>query len=928
MKRREKTADRARDQQTQRELEALRQQLNNKETQLSSLRQQLDRDWGQLGNMSGWSASDIKARLLDEAERARAEAERARAEAERHAEDLEQTRRGLKKAYRALARRNTQLETSAEVAREAAGILNVRKLLETTVHLISERFGFYQAAVFLMDETGRQAVLQAMAGVGNPGGLNYGDRLPIGEAGGLVGWVAQTGGASVRVAPEEPPVQIGQPLGILVPQSEVALPLKVRDRMIGVLDVCSMDADAFTDEEVSILQTLADQVGVAVENARLFEQIKRHSRQLLTAAEISKSAMTRLDPEELMRYAVELIRDGFDLYYVGLFLVDETGAYALLQAGSGRSADICPGSGCKTPLTSTCGVSRSIRSRTAVLNFEMTPCTLSETRSEMVLPLITWDKAIGALTIQSTAENAFAEHDVLVFQTMADQIAIALENARLFKEAHDARRLARQAQEAAEAANQAKSVFLANMSHELRTPLNAILGFTQLMGRDPDLTVGQRENVETISRSGTHLLSLINDVLEMSKIEAGRTTLAEQNFDLHRLLDELATMFRLRAADKSLELNFEGASEVPRYVRTDESKMRQILINLLGNAVKFTSDGSVILRVASRHDGLSLEPRVWLHFEVEDTGPGIAEREQNVIFEPFVQAGNDQRYVDGTGLGLPISRQFARLMGGEIGVQSEVGRGSLFFCDLPVQVVGAADVVTAQLEREVIGLEPGQAAPDGGPYRILVVEDREANRRLLVELLASVGLPPEGFAVQSANNGREALEIWQIWQPHLIWMDMRMPVMDGYEATRQIKAALNGPTPVIIALTASAFEEDRQRIFEVGCDDFVRKPFRSAEIFEKIAQHLGVRYRYEAPAEVRSAGSTMVGPVNLGALPAELLARLEKAAVETDLLMISDAIDAAQGYDAAAAETLSRLADNFEYQKIVSLIQQTRTVQG
>jgi signal transduction histidine kinase/DNA-binding response OmpR family regulator len=930
----------------------LRQQLNTKENQLRSLRQQLGGSAGRLGSVSGWTAADLKANLLDEAERARAEAEK-------HAEELDRARRRLKTAYHTLERRSTQLETAAQVAREAAGILDVGKLLETTVHLISDRFGFYQAAVYLLDETGKYAVLRAASWEGGQQLLERGHKLLVGYQG-IVGQVAKTGEPSSfnlgSTSGEDRRSEAGDRDLIPVVRSETALPLKVRAQVIGVLDVRSSEPSAFTEEDVAILQTLADQVAVALDNARLFEQIKRHSRQLLTAAEVSKSVMTLLEPEKLMQRTVTLIREGFDLHYVGIFLVDEAGEYAVLHAGSGEPGYSPLPQGHRLGLHPDCVIARSITEARALLIGDIhqddvahgdaaghdTGClqthTLPKTRAEMVLPLVTRGKPVGALTIQSAHRASFSDKDIPVFQTMADQIAIALENARLFEETSEAKMLARQAQEAAEAANTAKSAFLANMSHELRTPLNAILGFTQLMSRDPNLMPGQQENLEIVSRSGMHLLTLINDVLEMSKIEAGRTVLAEHSFDLHRMLEELETMFRLRASDRGLALRFVTAEDMPQYVRADESKLRQVLINLLGNAVKFTEEGGITLRVVVDHQGTSEDSkdgRCPLHFEVEDTGPGISADDLDILFDPFVQTGatsvreNGRGFTEGTGLGLPISRQFVRLMGGEITVRSEIGRGSVFAFTVDVALTDASEVHVDEPAREVIGLEPGQQAPDGGPYRLLVVEDRVANRQLLVKLLASLGSPPQGFAVREATNGEEALEVWEAWRPHLIWMDMRMPVMDGYETTQRIKATPQGQETVIIALTASAFEEDRVEVLDVGCDDFVRKPFRSAEIFDKLAQHLGVRYIYEetaSPAEMgaRAKSLAQAGLTSqaLAALSPDLRHRLAQAVTETDMLRITDIIAEIRDHDGALADALKSLADDFEYDKIALILQQ------
>jgi two-component system sensor histidine kinase/response regulator len=470
-----------------------------------------------------------------------------------------------------------------------------------------------------------------------------------------------------------------------------------------------------------------------------------------------------------------------------------------------------------------------------------------------------------------------------------------------------------QAKEAAEAASRAKSAFLANMSHELRTPLNAILGFSEFMARDPNLTSDQRENLGTIGRSGQHLLALINDVLEMSKIEAGRTMLNVGSLDLHLLLDDLEDMFRLRATDKGLELIFDRSPGVPRYIRTDEGKLRQVLINIVGNAVKFTEEGGVTLRVGS--SGLP-NSRQQILFEVEDTGPGIAPEEMGGLFNPFVQTSSGQKSQEGTGLGLPISRQFISLMGGDISVSSALGRGSIFKFDVKAELADADEVAAKYPARRVIGLEPNQPA-----YRLLVVEDRDANRKLLVKLLS-----PLGFDVQEATNGREAIEAWEEWEPHLVFMDMRMPVMDGHEAIRLIKSTTKGQATVVIALTASAFEEDRKIILSEGCDGFIRKPFREAEIFEVLSKHLGVRFLYEEGQgqmpQALQAESEELSPEDLAAIPAEWVADLHRAATRADGDLVLGLIDLIRERDKPIADALASLARDFRFEAIMALTQQ------
>ncbi|MEM9540038.1 MAG: ATP-binding protein [Cyanobacteria bacterium P01_E01_bin.42] len=478
------------------------------------------------------------------------------------------------------------------------------------------------------------------------------------------------------------------------------------------------------------------------------------------------------------------------------------------------------------------------------------------------------------------------------------------------------------AKEKAEVANQAKSAFVANMSHELRSPLNAILGFAQIMTRSQTLPPEHQENVSIINRSGEHLLILINNVLDLSKIEAGRITLNPKNSDLHRLLGDIEDMFHLKAEAKRLQLLFEQIGEVPQYIRTDEMKLRQVLINLINNAIKFTEEGGISVRVSpnqspvTSHQSpvtshqLPVTKSIALKFEVEDTGAGIASEELDRLFEAFSQTETGKKAQEGTGLGLPISRKFVQLMGGDIEVNSQVGKGTRFAFSIDATLVAESDIEITTPKRRAIALAPNQ--PN---YRILIVDDKPLNRKLLVKLLS-----PLGFDLQEASNGQEAIDIWKTWQPHLIWMDMRMPIMDGFTATQTIKAAPQERAPIIIALTASILEEEKAVVLAAGCDKFMRKPFREEDIFQTMEEYLGVCFLYEElelqSQEVRDTQASIQEKVN--ALSSEFKEQLRFALMTAKLPRIATAIASIREVDDLLAETLQKYCDRFEYQKILS----------
>ena len=457
-------------------------------------------------------------------------------------------------------------------------------------------------------------------------------------------------------------------------------------------------------------------------------------------------------------------------------------------------------------------------------------------------------------------------------------------------------------------ANRAKSVFLANMSHEIRTPMNAILGFSQLMQRDEGLTPRQCQYLGTINRSGEHLLALINDILEMSKIEAGRTTLNPSTFDLPALLKDLEMMFRVRTDEKKLSFSVETIGDVPQFIVNDINKLRQVFINVIGNAVKFTEQGGIVLRVRADREGAT---GPCLRVEVEDSGPGISPDDQDKLFRHFEQTKTGQQAGTGTGLGLAISREFVRLMGGDITVSSQVGKGSVFIIHLPLKEGEARAVQAKDNPRHVVRLQPGQPA-----CRVLIADDIEDNRQLLAQLLA-----PIGFEIQLATNGAEAVQEFEQWRPHLILMDFRMPVMDGQEAISRIREMAGGREVKIIAVTASAMDDNRQELMEVGADDFIGKPFREAELFQKIHIHVGVDYLYaEDPTATAPGEAAELTRESLADWPPDLIHPMREAVITADLDQLLARIQEVEVRDPRIARGLRRLAEGFEYQKLLDLL--------
>jgi predicted ATPase/signal transduction histidine kinase/CheY-like chemotaxis protein len=703
------------------------------------------------------------------------------------------------------------------------------------------------------------------------------------------------------------------------PKSILCAPLLNQGQLIGIVYLENNLADSvFTSDRLELIKLLSSQAAIALTNARLYTQVQSTQNRLNKFLNAIPLGISVHDAKGQIIYTNQIgqqLLNIQDLPKAETEKLSET--YGVYRAGTGE-----------------------------IYPVEQLPVVRSLGGEKAQADDLELYRSDGNIFVEATSTPIFddtgnVEYAIAAFQDISDRKQAEktlIENVRLEQEISDRKKTEAElerAKETAVAANLAKSTFLANMSHELRTPLNAILGFSQLMDGDTNLLNEQKENLNIIHRSGNHLLSLINQVLDLSKVEAGRMTLSETNFDIHHFLVDIEDMFALKAQYQGLQLRFECAADVPKYIYADEVKLRQVLINLIGNAIKFTASGSVSVEVKNQAQTqiTNNQQPTTITFEVKDTGVGIAADELEKLFQPFVQTASGQKVQQGTGLGLTISRQFIRLMGGEITVISgdkaftpgmplrELSddtnalptSGTTFQFDISVSIADRNQIQNQPYHHCVVALAPNQPQ-----YRILVVDDKDDNRQLLIKLLK-----PLGFEVQEATNGIEALETWDSYSPHLIWMDMRMPVMDGYEATKRIKSTIKGQATAVIALTASVWEEEKAVILSAGCDDFVRKPFEKEVIFNIMAKHLGVSYIYQEQ-ELSSPPSNVTGePLNLtdllAAMSKEWLVNLYEAALDADSELVSELLDDIPESHAFELQTLRNWVAKFQFEKILDL---------
>ena len=466
------------------------------------------------------------------------------------------------------------------------------------------------------------------------------------------------------------------------------------------------------------------------------------------------------------------------------------------------------------------------------------------------------------------------------------------------------------AEQAAQSANRAKSEFLANMSHELRTPLNGILGYAQILKRDKTLNEPQKDGLGIIHQCGEHLLTLINDILDLSKIEARKMELHLSNFHFPQFLEGIVELCRIRAQQKDIYLTYQPLAPLPMAVQGDEKRLRQVLINLLSNAIKFTTTGGVTFQVSYQHEKI--------RFHVEDTGVGMASEQLEEIFLPFHQVGERDRKSEGTGLGLAISRQLVQMMGGEIKVNSILDKGSVFYFDLDLPSVDQWVDIAQTDKRPIVSYL-------GDKRKILIADDKWENRSILMKMLE-----PLGFEIMEATDGLDCITKAQEWQPHVILMDLMMPSLNGLEATRRIRK-LPDLKVVVIATSASVFDFDQQQSFQAGCNDFLPKPIRNQELLEKLRDYLGLSWVYEEikneTLKIKNEGFLEPSAQVMVPPPVEEIAALFDLAMMGDLRGIAKRAAQLEQMNQEwipFASHLRQLAKGFEEKQILEFVKQYR----
>jgi PAS domain S-box-containing protein len=784
-----------------------------------------------------------------------------------------------KRAEEAQARRHHEMAAIHQVVTATTSTLDLQQVLEAFLNNLRTLSGGDRASIMLLDQNADQLVAVAARGADGPRPVG----LSLGRGEGAAGrvWesmkpliIPDVRGSPNYVPPEVPPEDEGRQVASA--RGYAGFPLVSRGRLIGVASLVTTSRRDFLPEEITFIETLCGAAAVSIDNALAHQEIRRRAEKLTGEIAIHRSHAENV---------LGSISDG-----VATIDLDKR------IASWNRGAETIMG-----------------YSELDVLGM---PC------HEVFHELGADGKPLGhtkdcAFDAVASTGQPYHPREISSVRRNGQAIAISVSDAplldnkgnfqgvvRVFRDFTYERELLDNLQRA----SRAKSMFLANMSHEIRTPMNAILGFSQILLKDPTLTATHRQHLDVIARSGDHLLSLIDDVLDMSRIDAGRARLAPSSFNLRRMLTDLSSMVRLRAESKGLGFAVTVADGVPAVLLADEKRLRQILINLIGNAIKFTNTGSVQCSVAARRE---TDVALWLTVDVEDTGPGVPPSETERIFHPFEQTEAGAS-VEGTGLGLAISREFARLMGGDITLDSKVGRGSRFRLHAPVAVGTSGEATPVALRRRVLGIRPGL-----GPFHILVADEQSESRLLLVEMLKAVG-----FGTREAASGEEAVTLATEWSPEAILMDLHKPGTEGLQAIRSLRAMVPRRHIPIIAMSASAFEDDRRQALDAGATDFVRKPIRESELLEKIRAVLDIEYVYftDLPRQGAAPGGGATDSGRL-CLPARTVEQLRQAIDSADYDRIIAILDAMADTTPEAATELRAIAERFDYAGLLDRVE-------
>ncbi|HDQ71379.1 MAG TPA: GAF domain-containing protein, partial [Chloroflexi bacterium] len=720
-----------------------------------------------------------------------------------------------------IQRRATQLAAAAEVARDATSILDVDALLNQTVHLISEQFEFYHAGVFLVDDNQEYAVLHAASSEGGQKMLAKGHKLPVGKVG-IVGNVAATGEPHIALDVGEDAVHFANP-DLPETHSEMGLPLKVRNQVIGVLDVQSIQEAAFSEEDVAVLQTLADQLAAAIVNARLFQNVRTDAMRRALINEVQQAAAVSLNSEELLHRAGEVISrrlerpsavfswDEREQHLRPVAIHDERGEDVYLSGDARVTRKMAPSL-----------LSEVIDKRHACVldpvahHLGRPALNLVERigiEGGIYIPLTARDQVLGVLAIAQT-DGHFSEG--MEFAEMVGRnLSVALENARLYQEAIETT-------EKLQEMDRLKSQFLANMSHELRTPLNSIIGFSRviLKGIDGPLTDMQRTDLEAVYNSGQHLLELINSILDISKIQAGKMELSFEEIDLTEVIRVVMSTAKALIKDKAVELQQSIPQELPT-IRADARRVRQILTNLVGNATKFTEEG--FIKVEAELAG----PEVIIR--IIDTGVGIPEDKIETIFDEFTQVdGSSTRAVGGTGLGLSITRHFVEMHSGRIWVESTVDKGSTFYVALPIKgpPESTEEEITEEKATPIPPEEEKVEGPEPGQKVVLCVDDDEG-----VIMLFRRYLSKQGYYVIGVTEGQAVLDKIQTHKPFAITLDVMMPGRDGWQIIQDLKS---NPDTCDIPVIICSIVSDQERGISLGASGYLVKPILEKDLLSAL----------------------------------------------------------------------------------------------